>query len=467
MFSRFSNYSRSINSSTETKLKHFQYFLKIHFIFILIATPATLLTVYFFFGLSRLKNKVSLGIVLIVTGPVLGLSIFPPLFKQHPPVQQQQQLEHNHLYNINDSLHNNESESQAANEPHQDVIDNENYEWLTINYQSTEESVTDANSNETAAEVATEDLENLSPEALRLNRKGYVAYVPIPLDDHVEIDDHIGSSRERLDWINTGEDVVTRTGFDYSNSRRRPESNNDKLLLPIVIVPHDNGQGAESQSPSWRTNHFANANTRNGMTGNRQLDDENDDEYHPNSGSIPLPTSNQHLFRRPLHSEEDTDDDESADPVDNLYRIFGTLAPEQRNGRPRNGGNNNRHRDDYGQRARLPPPPRSRRPPPRRLNGKGGRRGGGPPPRQIRPPPKQPLPSLEEQSHRITSRYPQNNWGPAVDYTDPQGYQQQQERPANGGLRTERIRKTKPLYSYPSDAMSIQDIIKYFFFFFA
>jgi hypothetical protein len=261
--------------------------------------------------------------------------------------------------------------------------------------------------------------------------------------------------------MNTGDDVVgTRTGYDF-NSRHRPETN-DKLLLPIVIVPNDdNDQETESQSPLWRTNqNFADANVRNVMMGNRRLNDENDDEYHPNSGSVPLPTSNQHLFRRPLHSEEDTTDNES-DPVDNLYRMFGTLAPEQRNGRPRNGGSN-RHRDDYGQRTRLPPPPRSRRPPPRRFNGKGGRRGGGPPPRQIRPPPKQSsLPSVDEQSHRITSRYPQNNWGPAVDYTDPQGYQQE-SRPANGGgLRHERIRKTKPLYSYPSDAMSIQDIIKY------
>lgn len=137
----------------------------------------SLLTVYsclsvgfsYRFVALTLKHKVSIGIVLNVTGPVL--SIFPPLLKKHQPVRQQQ-LEHNHLYNINDSsLHtNNESVSQEMNEPHRDVVsDEENYEWLTMNYQSTEESVTHANSNDTTEDMtSTEDLENLSPEALRL-----------------------------------------------------------------------------------------------------------------------------------------------------------------------------------------------------------------------------------------------------------------------------------------------------------
>ena len=394
---------------------------------------------------------------------MLGLSIFPPLLKHNgQPVRQQQPLEHNHLYNsiINNSSSNsivlhNESVSGGEQQQHDDgEEEEEEEEWLNQQHSSIE-SLTDfnANSNKTAEEeeeTVTEDLDNLTPEALRLNRKGYVAYVPIPLND----DDH-PIVNGRGDWMRTttGEEVVRTGGYD----RRRPGDINDqnnKLLLPIVIVPNDdNDDGDDDHDSTIRANSYFNGK-------NRQFDDQHNDDYHSttNLGSIPYPTSNQHIVRRPLNSQEELLEDDMAESDDNLFRMFGTLAPEQRQGRPRNGGgnNNNRNRDDYGQRARLPPQPRrggggfqqiNRQ---RRPNGKGRRRGGGGPSR--RPPsslspPSADSPILQQPPHRIISRYPQNNWGPAVDFTD-------QRRPEKGRGQT------KPLYSYPSDAMSIQDIIK-------
>lgn len=131
------------------------------------------------------------------------------------------------------------------------------------------------------------------------------------------------------------------------------------------------------------------------------------------------------------------------------YKMFGSLAPVQQ--RPPSGSGGRRYgaKDDYGRTTVLGPPRtnakrkqggRRRPPPPPQQN----QRGPAGPSRYIRPPPKR--------GHRIQTRYPQQ-------WTADSGINSQ--RYINDYRRDHAVTKRPPLYSYPKEAMNIQDIINY------
>ena len=129
-----------------------------------------------------------------------------------------------------------------------------------------------------AINETTEDLANLSPEALRLNPK-YVAYVPIPIkDDDIEeiaIDDDFNDGDDGIDRDDDelfdeddhyDDDVTPRS----SSVRRRPSANVDKVLLPILMCRPANGpkrdkaptRGVPTTSPTPPRRHLRAVSTK-------------------------------------------------------------------------------------------------------------------------------------------------------------------------------------------------------------
>lgn len=257
------------------------------------------------------------------------------------------------------------------------------------------------NGTTTEASEPLEDLGTLSPEALRIGPKGsYVAYVPIPVKED--------------EWDDGHEEDVGGHVQESNNSK-------NKVILPIVVIP-DRTKSSNPSFNSWHSNDYTDHEEP------RRFDEHITEFQNDPAPSFPARTKG----------------------VD--YGMFGTLAPQQR---PRYGGNRRQHRpkDDYGRTAVLGPP----RSPPRQRNGGRRRR---PPPNQpnrrgpnryFRPPP--PL-----NSHRIQTRYPEQ-WS-ATPHDFP-GVPLRYHPSSSNDYRQDHAVTKKPLYSYPRDAMNIQDIISY------
>lgn len=280
-------------------------------------------------------------------------------------------------------------------------------------------------SNETA-----EDLASLSPEALRLNPK-YVAYVPIPIkdddgeedeEDHHEDSASVDRGDEEYDEVYDDESTPRS-----SSIRRRPEAKVDKVILPILMVPAggslSSGERVKTSqgSDSWRSNDFSDTPPRR-FDEDDTVDDHYEDHLKPSS-SLRIPGFGR--FRNRGGNRKDQ-------PID--YRMFGSLAPETRQYRPRFPVRNG-PRDDYGRTTYL----QQRRIPNRYRNQKGriveGREG---PSLYIRPPPRP-----RNRNHQARIQAP-HAW-------------------SAGHLERQRLIQPtrRPGYSYPKDAMSIQDIIRY------
>lgn len=372
------------------------------------------------------KKKVLLGIILIVTGPVLGLS-FPPLIRINPPVPP---IEDNHLLSNQSELVNEGGydylDYPQTYHPTNDSTDPADFE----DYNQEQDGQSPATTlNLTAPINETEDLASLSPEALRLNPK-YVAYVPIPIrgDDEDEDSDDSGLERDDDDPYDTDhydEEVTPRSSF----SRRRPEAKVDKVILPILMVPAgSSGESIKTSqgADSWRSNEFSDPPPRR-FDDDEMIEDHYEDHIKPSS-SLRIPGlsrfRNRNRIKRPPPPGID-------------LRMFGSLAPETRQHRPRNSFRNG-PRDDYGRttalsQRRIPPPYRPRINKDRQVEGRDG------PSPYIRPPPRP------------------HNRNQQVRFQQPQVWSTgQQERQRSAQPSTAR----RPSYSYPKDAMSIQDIIR-------
>ncbi|KAI9553424.1 hypothetical protein GHT06_021330 [Daphnia sinensis] len=419
---------------------------------------------------------VLLGIVLIVTGPVLGLP-FPPLMRANTPMILPP-LDHNHLTanlsedsNLNDTNHDDQQFQSMHYDA--DLIDPiSNHSTDSFEYDYLEEhmpaNLTEylAQHNETGIfnETVIEDLANLSPEALRTK---YVAYVPVPLkfdDDYEQTDDtddfHDSETNDRHDehvdhdaiYFDEPSAQTPRT----SSVRRRPSATIEKVLLPIVMVPEsgtvDDRAKTSHGADAWRSNDFS--GHRQSYPPRRFDEDQSsgqqadgvDDEDHLTSSSRRIPGLNP-----PRRSGGDRRRGPGLD-----YRMFGSLTqPENRNRRPFRPRQRERFRprDDFGRTTSLHPhrvlPPQGRL---RSRINKNSNRGQllegreGNPSLYIRPPPR-PRPRIHHPPRpRVHRPSPQDAWLSRQRTVDPPPVTSTTKRPA---------------YSYPRDAMSIQDIISY------
>lgn len=400
--------------------------------------------------LSFFKPQVVLGIVLMVNGPVLGLSI-PSLVRVNTPLPP---LDHNYLV-TNGSL------------PSENQLDQENYDYLDYHYfnsssqspvefedyhedserehdelEKQQESTT--NIPLTAVNETTEDLASLSPEALRLNPK-YVAYVPIPIKDEDDIEDGeehffeeetVVLDRDDEEEIDHYDEVYQEdnvTPRSSSNLRRRPEAIVDKLILPILMVPAESSAGERRKtgqaSDSWGSNDFSDQ---------RRFDDDDgigeaspEDHLKP-SPSLRIPGLQRLRNRAGNKGTRVRNRDDGID-----YRMFGSLAPESRRPQRPRLPLRGRQQDDYARTTSLY---QDRIPPFRPKNPRGRvveQRNG--PSIYIRPPPR---PRSRNQQQRFRSSTP---WSP---------------NEVTSRQRTIASATRKPPYSYPKDAMSIQDIIR-------
>lgn len=270
-----------------------------------------------------------------------------------------------------------------------------------------DELMTEENDTQTTDEPS-ESLENLTPEALRLGPKGtYYAYVPIPIQHDGDEEDYWEEEEE----MNRQSTIL----------RGRPEDKSNKVVLPIVLVP-DRVKASGSSFSEGPPRRF-------------------DEVVHDFEAEDLSPLAQQQA-RSP----------QEVAAID--FSMFGSLAPQPFR---QPGPTNQRQRpkgDDFGRTAvlgppRQPPRQQNRAPPRRRNNGRVqyNRRG---PSRYIRPPPVQ-----RQQPHRIQTRYPEQ-WGASHDPGVPRNYYSGSLSDNRRGNPTK-----KPLYSYPKDAMNIQDIISY------
>ncbi|KZS11609.1 Uncharacterized protein APZ42_023541 [Daphnia magna] len=429
---------------------------------------------------------VLIGIVLIVTGPVLGLP-FPPLMRANTPMILPP-LDHNHLTaNISHDPFVNDGHQDDTNHTDDQELQSIHYDWESMDnstnpsmdsfeYDYLEEATAVptnwteylANHNETGIfnETVVEDLANLSPEALRTK---YVAYVPVPLrfdddqqTDATDDDFHDSETNDRHDddidhdaiYFDDQAEQTPRP----SSVRRRPSATIEKVLLPIVMVPQsetiDDRMKTSQGADSWRSNHFS--GDRPHYPPRRFDEDQSsgqmdgvDDEDHLTSSSRRIAGLN------PPRRGGAGGDRRRGPGLD--YRMFGSLTqPESRNRRPFRPRQRERFRprDDFGRTTSLhphrvlPPPGRLRsrinknNDRPRMIEGREGN-----PSFYIRPPPR-PRPRISHpprpRAHRPS---PQDAWLSRQRTADP---------PPAPVTTTKR-----PAYSYPRDAMSIQDIISY------
>lgn len=368
---------------------------------------------------------------MIVTGPVLGLS-FPPLLRTNTPTILPP-IEHNYLtanFSDDDTIHPPDADYAEQYDS------GEGYNNDTLEYADYVEVQTNLSDyvNNTAAifnDSVIEDLANLSPEALRTK---YVAYVPIPLkiddDQQTEYVDDTDMN-DRIDDYQNDDDYDEQSTPRSSSSRRRPTV--DKVLLPIIMVPSEEDKSSPG-SDSWRFNDQDPARRFDELE--MPTDDEEQDLTSSSSRRI-------HGLNPPRRRP-------SAPGID--YRMFGSLNHEdnRRNKRPYRPRDRFRPRDDFGRTTSLhphrvlPPASRSRS----RIN-KGNRQRAvegreGSPPLYIRPPPRpRPRTPARQRVHR-----------PPVPESWPIRKRTNDPPPP--------VTK-KPAYSYPRDAMSIQDIIRYLF----
>jgi hypothetical protein len=416
--------------------------------------------------------------VLIVTGPVLGLS-FPPLLRANTPAILPS-IEHNYLTaNFSDEvispidedmIHSNSQ--RDADYPEQydsgDGNSTDSFEYVDYLDDQPQTNLTDylaANLNNTVGifnESVIEDLANLSPEALRTK---YVAYVPIPLkiddDEQTEYHDDVDGTdiNDRIDDEN--DHNVDDSYYDEemvmtprsSSIRRRPSATVDKVLLPIVMVPETSNVGEQRTksnpgSDSWRSNDFSEDRPNYPP---RRFDEDQSEIRTDDEDDLTLSSSRRIPGLNPPRRRPGGDR-RRGPGID--YRMFGSLThPDNRRNRrpirprPRD---NFRPRDDFGRTTSLHPhrvlPPPSRYRP--RIN-KGnkqrtveGREGS--PALYIRPPPR-PRPRHNHPARQRVQRPPAHeSWMNRQRTLDP---------PVTSTKR--------PAYSYPRDAMSIQDIIRY------
>ncbi|XP_046455044.1 serine/arginine repetitive matrix protein 1-like isoform X4 [Daphnia pulex] len=431
---------------------------------------------------------VLIGIVLIVTGPVLGLS-FPPLFRANTPVILPP-MEHNYLTaNFSDEIpavdedvlhsNNNPEADYAEQYDPGDGTNNQtadSFEYADYLEDQPQANLTDflaATLNNSAGifnESVIEDLANLSPEALRTK---YVAYVPIPLkiddgeeeqSDYQEEDVEDASVNDRSDNHYNQEDDTyyeeeMATPRSSSAVRRRPTI--EKVLLPIVMVPESSNVGEQQHrtqtsqgSDSWRSSEYSEDRSSNPP---RRFDGEqmeirvDNEEDLTSSPSLRIPGLNF-----PRRGNNRPDHDRRRRPgID--YRMFGSPPHpnNRRNKRPNRFRDRDRERfrprDDFGRTTSLhphrvlPPPNRSRsRNKINRQREVEGREGN--PALYIRPPPR-PRPRENQQPIRQRVQRP-----PSV----PESWVNRQRTIDPPVTSTKR-----PAYSYPRDAMSIQDIISY------
>ena len=152
-----------------------------------------------------------------------------------------------------------------------------------------------------AINETTEDLANLSPEALRLNPK-YVAYVPIPIKDddidEIAIDDDFNDDDDGIDRDDDelfdeddhyDDDVTPRS----SSVRRRPSANVDKVLLPILMVPAGERTKTRQSSDSWRSIDFSDSPSSPPRRFDEEIDGHFEEEEHltpSSSRRIPGPS---------------------------------------------------------------------------------------------------------------------------------------------------------------------------------
>ena len=302
-----------------------------------------------------------------------------------------------------------------------------------------------------AINETTEDLANLSPEALRLNPK-YVAYVPIPIKDddidEIAIDDDFNDDDDGIDRDDDelfdeddhyDDDVTPRS----SSVRRRPSANVDKVLLPILMVPAGERTKTRQGSDSWRSNDFSDSPASSPP---RRFDEETDGHFEEEEHLTP---SSSRRIPGPSWRRNNNGGQRRRVPgID--FRMFGSLAHQdgnnRRNQRPRY-RNRDGPRDDFGRTTSLYP---HRVLPSSRLrNNKGSarfvedRETRSGPSLYIRPPPR-PRPRLAQPQTRHYQ--PANSWSA--------GHERQRTSQHN------RPTTSKPAYSYPRDAMSIQDIIR-------
>ncbi|XP_057378456.1 uncharacterized protein LOC130700425 [Daphnia carinata] len=421
---------------------------------------------------------VLLGIVLIVTGPVLGLP-FPPLLRANSPMILPP-LDHNHLTaNLSDDSFTNDvnDTNQELQSIYDDSesMDNSNHSTDAFEYDYVEEQQTSptnwteylAQHNETGIfnETVIEDLANLSPEALRTK---YVAYVPVPLkfDDYEQTDAtddfHDSETNDRHDedvdhdaiYYDDPQLQTQRT----SSARRRPPATIEKVLLPIVMVPEsgtmDDRMKTNQGADAWRSNDFA--GDRPTYPPRRFDEDQSsgqvdglDDDY-LTSSSRRIPGLN------PPRRGGSGGDRRRGPGLD--YRMFGSLTqPENRNRRPFRPRQRERFRprDDFGRTTSLHP--HRVLPPPGRLRSRINKNNNRPqllegregnPSLYIRPPPR-PRPRIHHPPRpRVHRPSPQDAWLSRQRTADP---------PPPPPVTTTK----RPAYSYPRDAMSIQDIISY------
>lgn len=328
---------------------------------------------------------------MIIAGPVLGLSLFPPLLRNQPPAA---------LIDHGSSSQNlKQSASNATADYNEDHVEYSDYLYDESNntetdYYYAEKLVMDLNATDFNE---TEDLSKLTPEAWRQHPK-YVAYVPIPVNEDEEDEDgplldEIDHDHERSD-----EDDETRI-----SSKGRVK---EKVLLPIVMVPsgtshtHEVAVSPDDVDDSWKSRDA-------GVETSRRYEEDE-------SGETLLPSSSRRVPNRNNDERSRLD-----------YQI---LSPRNRI-RYRNRNRNDKKKLYSYLRA------------PARQNVNKRVEGLRFPPRYIRPPPVRPRNRNQEarfQSHPWSVREPER----------PRVIQQPTNTPK------------KPIYSYPRDAMSIQDIIK-------
>ena len=417
--------------------------------------------------------------MLIVTGPVLGLS-FPPLLRASTPVILPP-MEHNYLTaNFSDEgpavdedviYSNNQRdadypEQYDPGDGHNQTSDS--FEYVDyLEQEQPQTNLTDylaATLNDTAGifnESVIEDLANLSPEALRTK---YVAYVPIPLriddddeqsDYHEDVEDADVGDRSDNNYNQEDDTYYEEEGMmtQRSNSfRRRP--NVEKVLLPIVMVPETSNVGEQRTKTSQGSDSWGSSDHSEDRSSNppRRFDEDHLEirsdagEDLTSSPSLRIPGLNL-----PRRGNRPGNDRRRGPGID--YRLFGSLTnpSNRRNKRPNRFRDRERFRprDDFGRTTSLhphrvlPPPSRSRsRNKSTRQREVEGREGN--PALYIRPPPR-PRPRNNPPAHQRVQRPPsvQETWVNRQRNIDP---------PATSTKR--------PAYSYPRDAMSIQDIIR-------
>ncbi len=420
--------------------------------------------------------------MLIVTGPVLGLS-FPPLLRASTPVILPP-MEHNYLTaNFSDEvpavfdedlIHSNNNQREADYAEQYDPGDGTNqtadsFEYVDYLEDQPQANLTDfleATLNNSAGifnESVIEDLANLSPEALRTK---YVAYVPIPLkidddeqSDYQEDVEDAGVNDRNDNLYNQEDDTYYEeemaTPRSSSAVRRRPTI--EKVLLPIVMVPESSNAGEQQRSQtsqgsdSWRSSEYSedrSSNLPRRFDGEQMEIRADHEEDLTSSPSLRIPGLNF-----PRRGNNRPDHDRRRGPgID--YRLFGssTHPNNRRNKRPNRFRDRERFRprDDFGRTTSLhphrvlPPPNRSRS---RNKNNRQreveGREGN--PALYIRPPPR-PRPRENQPLRQRVHRPP----------SVPQSWENRQRTIDPPVTSTKR-----PAYSYPRDAMSIQDIIRY------